>query len=451
MNILLSILAFLITIVILVGIHEYGHYLAARIFKVGVVKFSIGFGKPLYQFKHRQSGTIWAISQIPFGGYVQLLDERNFVQDTVTQNHAQYLPKSKKYPQYSFNSVHPLKKIIIILAGPIINFISAIVFFTIVGMYGVDDIAPVIDTPLPASVLQKSGMREPLIVKDISYENNKYDIQSFSQIVWHSQLALQNKQDISIGGITLDNQKKSYFVKLDNISNTQLLNQIKPYSKSINIVEVNANSLGQKLGLKINDKILAIDKENANAELLNTRLKNPSKENFTLSIERVVDNLKQNIDINIIPTGQLLGIYLQSAYPKIEIKYNFFDAIKYGVQKTWQVLYTTVKAITAIFYDKNSMDNLGGPVAISAMAKDSLVAGFDTFLQFLALISISLGAMNLLPLPVLDGGQALITFIEWISKRTIPVKVAIGMQKAGVFIILFLTIMALKNDFSKFL
>ncbi len=443
-NILLSIIAFIITIAILVGIHEYGHYIVARWFKVGVLKFSIGFGKVLYSFKHKKSGTIWAISAIPLGGYVKLADERNFVNEQEIIE-ASLLPKSKKYPQYSFNKIHPLKRIVIILAGPFINFLAAVLFFAIVGMYGIKDIAPIIEQPQVNSILHSAGLKNEAKIKSVSYADNSYVIHGFNDIMWHLQMAFQHKNIININLINSYNkQNENYIIDLRKINNSKELSSlVLPAFQDMEIIKVNQNSLASASGLKSGDKIILIDTQKANANILSNKLKGSQK--FKLNIIRN----NQNLDIDIQPNGNLLGIQLQNSYKQIKINYGFFEAIKYGYDKTWQTLSLSIAAIIDMFFDKSGMDNLGGPVAISSMAKSSLVAGFDTFLQFLALISISLGVMNLIPLPVLDGGQALITFVEWISNRKIPPKIANLMHQIGIVFILLLTFFALKNDITR--
>ncbi|MFM2344712.1 MAG: hypothetical protein RLZZ210_1323 [Pseudomonadota bacterium] len=445
-NAILSIIAFIITIAILVGIHEYGHYIVARWFKVGVLKFSIGFGKVLYSYKHKKSGTVWAISAIPLGGYVKLVDERNFINEQEVSE-AKSLPKSTKYPQYSFNKIHPFKKIAIILAGPMINFIAAIVFFAMVAMYGVKDIAPIIAQPNQQSLLYKAGLTDEAKVKTISYDNNSYAIHGFNDIMWHLQMAFQHKESVTISVQNLQSkQNVNYIVDMKNIVNpSEISNIVSPAFTSMQIMKVSEDSLASVSGLIDNDKIVLIDKQKPTTELLSQKLKGSTK--FELGVERN----NQLININIQPNGSLLGIELQNSYRQIRVNYNLLQSIKYGYDKTWQTISSSVVAIIGMFVDKSGVDNLGGPVAISSMAKSSLVAGLDTFLQFLALISISLGVMNLIPLPVLDGGQALITFVEWGTKRRIPPKIANVMQQVGVAFILLLTFFALKNDITRLL
>ncbi len=456
-NIAVSIIAFIITIVILVGIHEYGHYLVARLCKVGVLKFSMGFGKSLYSYTHKKSGTVWTISAIPLGGYVKLVDERNLSPDSPDyereKNTVASLPKSKKYPQLSFNGVHPLKKIAIILAGPAINFIAAIVFFAIVGMHGSKQIAPNIQNITNHN--QQNNIKS-INVERISYGSESYQVQHFNDILWHAQIALQQKKNIVLH--SNNNIQKTLNLNLQNINAQQLTDMLQPALLYIEILHIQPNSLAEKYQLKPHDKIMAINNENPSAYILSkylnttsTNISSTHKKTLNLIIERnqkimpIIIELKYN-------QKNLLGINMRNAYQEMNVSYGFFPAIKYGASKTWQVINMTIQAISGMFESrKAAMENLGGPVAISSMAKSSLLAGVDTFLQFLALISISLGIMNLLPLPVLDGGQALMTFVEWIIQRSIPLKVVQVLQQFGVILIMILTILALNNDIQRLL
>ncbi len=466
MSILISVLAFILTIFILVAIHEYGHYAVARLFNVGVIKFSIGFGKPLFTYKHKSSGTLWILSRIPLGGYVQLLDERNLLEENkseINEKPAQ-LPISNKYKQYSFESIHPIKKILIILAGPAINFIAAIIFFSIVAMYGIKDIKPVIEAKLnldSSSILYKAGINNNFSVKTLSYNNTTYSIKSFSEILLHLSLANDSKYKVQLYGNNLEsnnNQKYSIDFSSVNIQTTDIVNQIKPYVSSISVVKILPNSLAQNIGLQENDKIIAINNNKVTYSLLQQKLKTINTEPFNLYIKsnkniinlKVNNPNKNNLNNSLnLKNPTVLGVQLQNNYEKITIKHNVTQAFQYGANQTAYIIKASVNSLIKMFVSSSEIKNLSGPIAISNMAKDSLLSGVDIFLQFLAFISISLGIMNLLPLPMLDGGQALIVFIEYLTKRNFPVKALVFMQKLGILFIIVLTFLAFKNDITK--
>ena len=441
--------SFVVALGILVTVHEYGHFWVARKNNVKVIRFSIGFGPALWSRKDKL-GTEYVVALIPLGGYVRMLDER--VDDIEEQDKA-----------YTFNIKSVYQRIAIIAAGPFANFGFAIIAFYLMFLIGVPSLKPVIgsiepnsiasDVQLPsnAEIVEVAGIKTSTwqdvnlaLVGAIGDESIEFKtITSDSQYITSTQLNTQNWR--------FSPEKMSPLTSLG-------IMPYRPHALS-ELMHVEPNSPADIAGFKIGDKLLAINNEQINESWMffSDKIKLFPNSEVTVTIER-----KGNIETLLVtPKGvrineQLIGYLGVSpkfeSWPpahQIELAYGPVDAINESVKRTWNLVTLSFNMIGKLITGEISTKNLSGPIAIAQGAGNSAGYGFVYFLGFLALISINLGIINLLPLPVLDGGHLLYYFIELVTGRPVPDKVQEVGFKFGTIALLALMSIALFNDFSR--
>lgn len=432
-------LVFILTISIVVGIHEFGHFQMARWCNVKVLKFSIGFGKPLFSFLFGKDQTEFLVSSIPLGGYVKLLDENNI----------ETSEKVKKIDlKRAFNRQSLVKRFLIVAAGPLINIILGVLIFSFIYMHGSLEIKPSI-RGLPAlSEAYQQGLR----VGDeiVSLDGNK--IKSLEDL----DIALKDHkeafQDISFkrGGQVI------------HIKNLLWMDEIKvfPYGLPILIQSVDAGSIAEKIGLKVHDQMLMVDQiPIKDIPDLITNVQNHWLMSYDLTIKR--ENIIQyiHIDKKIFESKvdkKRIGISLgyDEAIIKahlIEVKYTFGESIKKSLAQSYTFFTLTLKTFKSLFTQKAALKDLGGPLAIANMASSSFVEGIFPYIQFIGLISLNIGILNLLPIPLLDGGHLVNYLIEFVRGKPLSNKNMMLSQRVGMLILGLLTVIALYNDACRYL
>ncbi|WP_157314685.1 RIP metalloprotease RseP [Chitinibacter sp. GC72] len=444
---MLTLLAFVFAISLLVFIHEYGHYWVARQCGVGVLTFSIGFGKPV--FKWQRGETTWQIAMIPLGGYVRMLDENE-----------QALTADER--QRAFNRQHPLKKIAVVFAGPLANFIFAVIAFALCYGAGVPTLKPHIASVQVQSMAARSGFEvgdQVLSIANTAVESwDQLQLELLAQAGEASVPFVLQKQDGSIrhGQLPLGQLKPEQF-------DQQMLARvgISPFS-SLNVIGVvQENSPAQQAGLRIGDEIVAINHQAVNTwQDVQRWVVASSGRNLELTIKRGAEvltlraapaleaiNGQQVARLGIVPKADLLRDQQQV----MTIKLDPLAAIQMGVMKTYQMSLMTLRMFGKMLTGVLSPKQISGPIGIADYAGQSAAIGWMTYVQFLALISISLGVLNLLPVPILDGGHLLYHSYELVTGRIVPDFVTEWLQKIGLSLLLMLMALALYNDTSRFL
>jgi len=441
--------SFVVALGILVTVHEYGHFWVARKNKVKVIRFSIGFGPALWR-KTDKLGTEFVIALIPLGGYVKMLDDR--VDDVCQQDR-----------NVTFNAKSVYQRIAIIAAGPMANFAFAIFAFYLMFLIGVPSLKPVIGNVELNSIASEANLPSNVEIVEVA---------GISTSNWQDvNLALVGK----IGDDSIEIKTKSSDSQY--ISTTILDTKIWPFSPESSsaltslgiapflpkvhseIVNVEKNSPADKAGLKVGDKLIAINdkKINDSWKLFSAEIKLFPNTEVTVTIER--DGRVEQVKVTpkgIKRNNQLVG-YLGlgpkfdpwPAGHQITLAYGPVDAIGQSINRTWNLVVLSFDMIGKLITGDLSVKNLSGPIAIAQGAGSSAGYGFVYFLGFLALISINLGIINLLPLPVLDGGHLLYYLIELVSGKPVPEKIQEVGFKFGALALLGLMSIALFNDFSR--
>lgn len=443
--------SFIVALGILITVHEYGHYWVARKNGVKVERFSVGFGQPIWR-KTDKHGTEFVVALIPLGGYVKMLDERV---DNVSLE-----DKDK-----TFNSKSVYQRIAIIGAGPFANFAFAILAFYLMFLIGVPSIKPVVGDIIVDSIAAKAKLPSNVEIVQVG-QHKTLDWQDVNQAlvsrIGNETLVIKTKGLDSQYITTTTLQTKNWTFSPDKESAFASLG-IMPFRPAVHTIlsHVAKGSAAEEAGLKIGDELVSL-----NGKLINDDWRTFSEEIKTYPNQEVNVSIKRAGKIEnlvVIPksterNGKNLG-YLGVApqideWPsqyKINLQHGPIDAIGQSINKTWDLVVFSFDMIGKLFTGDVSVKNLSGPISIAQGAGNSAGHGLVYFLSFLALISINLGIINLLPLPVLDGGHLLYYFVELVTGKPVPEKFQEIGFRFGTIALLSLMGIALFNDFSRVL
>jgi regulator of sigma E protease len=445
-SVLHTVLWFLIAIGILVVVHEYGHYLAARLAGVKVLRFSVGFGKPLLSRRFGRDQTEWSLAALPFGGYVKMLDEREGD-----------VPKAEAHR--SFNRATVGRRIGIVAAGPIANFLLAIVFYFALFLHGMPALKPIIGAPPADTPAAKAG----LVAGDEIRSVNGTDTPSFQDL----RLSLLRA---GVAGDALELKLvDGRSVRLDATSiETENLEQdtLRPlgivrYDPEIAPVigKVLPDGAAARAGFQPGDRLvsangIAVANWQDWVQLIR---QHPAK---LLRIE--YERQGQRADLDVIPdaveeSGQRIGKI--GAGPQVdesvlaplmtEVRYGPFEALGRATVKTWDMSLFTLEMMGRMVLGQVSWKNLSGPLTIADYAGQSATLGWVSFVSFLALVSVSLGVLNLLPVPLLDGGHLMYYVAEVVTGRPVSERTMEIGSRIGMTLLLLLMSFALYNDLQR--
>ena len=434
---LIYIFSFLILISIIVFIHELGHFSFARLFGVRVLDFSIGFGKSISSWTTK-SNTVFNLRILPFGGYVQM----NSKEISSVENEADSF-ESKKYYQ----------KILIILGGPLFNFLLALFILFAINLYGVNKVTPIIGDIIPNSLAESSGLQKKDLILDI--DGNEISSYSDAQLILSKRLGDSGSLKIKISrGIDVISRdiKILEWLSKEEPENLMFSLGILPPIEPV-IGDVLSSSPAEEAGLQAGDKIIKINEKNIKdwSEIRDI-VNNEEGNEISVLIEREellrTFNIKPRLSEDVLnwQIGVSSAFILSSDAKKI-IRFGVMRSFQNSINQTYLVIENSLIFIKKIILGQISSKNLGGPVMIGQYAGESIIyGGIYSFIYLLAFISISLGLVNLFPLPVLDGGQALILTIERIIGRELPVKLLDIFYKLGGMFLIFLFVFVFFND-----
>ena len=434
---LIYIFSFLILISIIVFIHELGHFSFARLFGVRVLDFSIGFGKSISSWKTK-SNTVFNLRILPFGGYVQM-NSKEFASD---ENEADTF-ESKKYYQ----------KILITLGGPIFNFLLALLILFGINLYGVNKVTPIIGDIIPNSLAHSSGLQKKDLILDI--DGNEITSYSDAQLMLSKRLGDSGSLKIKIlrgKDVVSHDVKILDWLSKEEPENLMFSLGIVPPIEPV-IGDVLSSSPAEEGGLLAGDKIIKINKKSINdwSEIRDI-VNNEEGNEISVLIERKESlrtfNIKPRLSEDVLnwQIGVSSAFILRSDAKKI-IRFGVIRSFQNSINQTYSVIENSLIFFKKIILGQISSKNLGGPVMIGQYAGESVIyGGIYSFIYLMAFISISLGLVNLFPLPVLDGGQALILTIERIIGRELPAKLLDIFYKLGGMFLIFLFVFVFFND-----
>jgi regulator of sigma E protease len=444
-----TILAFIVALSILVTIHELGHYLVARWCGVKILRFSVGMGKVIYSRKLGPDQTEWAISILPLGGYVKMLDSREQGVEKISE---QDLPRE-------FNHQSVWKRIAIVAAGPFANFLLAALLFSALYMVGVAEPITKIRVPSQASIAYQAGLRHSDVIASV----NGNAVQTWPEMRWKLlQLGLE-KTDAKIGverinkDHPLSRDMMEILLPLSQLSSkdfegdflsTMGFSMARPDAVLGTVME---NGPASRAGLKEGDRIVEIDGKPIldGLQLLEIIHSSPGK-----PLAMLVRQADQEFDVVVTPEVQVVNkqktgriqVQLMLAPEMRSISDAPTAAILKGIEKTWDTSILTFKMLGRMVTGDVSWKNITGPITIADYAGQTARTSLVSYLSFIALISISLGVMNLLPIPVLDGGHLLYYSLEVLTGKPVSERFSEMAQRAGVALLICLMILAFFND-----
>ena len=445
MEIVKTVLSFLVAITILVGVHEMGHFLVAKFFRVKVLVFSIGFGRALWSSKSRDDQTKFSVGAIPLGGYVRMLDESDKL--------------ARKYPGETFSSKSAGQKILISLAGPVANFILTLVLFLLIFSLGPTStsIKPILGAPQIGSLLHGAGVSGGDLVLQI----NNRKVNSWADIQWELTRLDSETLDLEIlpQGVS---SAESHIIELG--ANSYPLNWesigIRPPKIDLlpKVGAINKQGTAYQSDLRVNDLIVSVQgiQVSSWSDLVETIRSKPGEE-INLGVKRFEEFLQFPLEIGVVE-GNIGQIGISPHSDGIiqreligETNSSALTSITKALQRTHDLIIFTLKMIVGLIAGEVGLNNLAGPIGIADQAGKTAELGLLSYLSFLAVLSVSLGVINLFPLPMLDGGHIVFHLYELILGKKLPERVIVKAQQIGMIFLLGLMFFVISNDLSRYL
>ena len=364
---LITFAAFLLTLSIVVCFHEFGHFLAARLCGVKVLRFSLGFGKPIFTFKSKYSSTEWALGPIPLGGYVKLLDGRD-PQQTITASEQ----------TQAFDTKPLWKRSLIVFAGPLANFVLAIGLLTIIYISGVIQLPARLQTPPPGSVAASLGIfqGDQVLAWRLQADKEFAPVISWNALRWNLMDAITSQEGFAL------------------------------------------------------------------------KMQDPSGRQFTSDFLASQLPAMSSSGDPFTPLGILPAIPPASEY--FTLKLDPLNGLIYASKRVWLISKVSLRLMGGLLTGESSLKQLGGPLSIANMAGKTAQVGWQAYCAFLAILSISIGLLNLVPLPMLDGGQLLYDALELVSGKRISISLQEQFQKVGFILLISISLLALFNDLQRY-
>lgn len=438
---------------VLVTFHEFGHFWVARRCNVRVEKFSIGFGKKLFSWRDKHN-TEFILAALPLGGYVKMLDEREG--DIATEDRI-----------YAFTQKTVLQRIAIISAGPLANFLLAIIVYWFLFLGGEKGLAPVIGDISELSLASQAGLQVGMEITAVGQVKTTtwgaVNRQLFDFIGTTGDIPFTVRYADSISQLQVLIPVDSWLKDADNPSPSRELGLRPPFKfEALVLGPILESGAGFRAGLLQGDILLAVNGEDiTSADGFIEQVSASIDKVLFIDLERAATNTgnTETLTIEVMPervlkNGEFVGqlgvqLAVKGNYPEQLIRHidhNLFSALARGVEETVTTAGFILSSLGKLIVGDLSAKNLSGPITIAKMAGDTAKAGIDNFIRFIAILSIMLGVMNLLPIPVLDGGHLVYCVVEWIKGSPVSDHVQIIGYKIGFFLLISLMIFATFND-----
>lgn len=450
MSLLTTLAAFLVALSALIVVHEYGHYWVARRCGVKVLRFSVGFGRALWSHRFGADATELRIALIPLGGYVKMLDEREG-------------PVSEAEQHRAFNRKSVWQRSAIVVAGPLANFLAAIAIYWVLFMHGVPGVVPQIDAPAAQSAAERAGFTRGELVVAVDGEAT-VSWQDFRwQLLQHALEGAPVQVESRLDG---DGAPQRRELRFDGLAREDIegdlvralgFSRLRPVLPPV-IGQLSANGSAARAGLREGDRIEAIGGRRIQTweELVRSVRASPGEQvefrvirsdGTTAVIAVAVDRAMEGKDR---PVGRIgAGPRIDSeALQKMSVRTALgpVDAMAQAFERTWDTAWFSLRMLGKMLLGEMSLKNLSGPITIADYAGQSAQSGWISYLLFLALISISLGVLNLLPIPLLDGGHLLYYSVEILTGKPLSERVMEIGQQAGMAVLFILMAFAVYND-----
>ncbi len=443
MSLATTLAAFVVVLGIVIVVHEFGHYAAARLCNVKVLRFSVGFGRPLVARRFGRDATEWALSAIPFGGYVKMLDERE-------------APVEPHELARAFNRQGVWRRSFIVVAGPALNLLFAVALYAGLYMYGLPEARPMVAEPPAGSLAATAGFKAGDAVRSVGGT----PVQTWQDVRWQLLQAMMQREALPVEVETEQGARELRKLDLaayadreldgDVLGRLGLKLQVPKFAPVLG--EIESGGAGRAAGLRPGDRVISVDGVAMPTwvDFVRAIQASPGRK-LTLLLERE----RQAIAIDVVPDASSGGRGRIGVGPRdlerfyVRVHYGPLQAIWKGAQKTWELAAFSLRMLGRMLLGDVSWKHLSGPVTIADYAGQSAQMGGVSFLTFIALISISLGVLNLLPVPLLDGGHLMYYAIEVVKGSPVSERAMEVGQRVGIALLLVMMAFAFYNDINR--
>jgi regulator of sigma E protease len=446
-----TLLAFLLTLGVLIVIHEYGHYRVAVACGVRVLRFSVGFGRVLWRRQSSPQATEFVVCALPLGGYVRMLDEREG-------------PVAPGEVGRAFNRKPLAQRAAIVAAGPLANLALAVLLYAASHWIGVQEPKAVLSAPAAGSLAERAGLRSGDWVRAFSDDGERWrEVDSMTDLRWQVTRAALDGRALRLEVSDRDGRGlRRLELDLTSIDGREvdaaLMQRIglgAPFSDPV-VGDVQPGGPAARAGLSKGDRVLAVDgRAIADGATLRERIRAAPDTPMLWRVEREGRALDVDVVPRVVDEGDRrvgrIDAYVGAPVETVTVTQGPLEGLAAGAARTWEVSALTVQMLGRMLVGDASIRNLSGPITIADYAGQSVERGLAYYLGFLALVSVSLGVLNLLPLPMLDGGHLMYYIVEAVTGRPIPDAWLERLQRGGFALLLLMMSVALYNDVARLL
>ena len=450
---MLTIVAFVVALGLLIAIHEYGHYRVAVACGVKVLRFSVGFGRPLLRWQPKGSPTEFVLGAFPLGGYVKMLDERE-------------APVAAEERHLAFNTQTLPKRTAIVAAGPLANLLLAVLLYAIVNWSGVEEPKAILASPSIGSIAEKAGVQGGETVTRAGWDGEALDeVMSFDDLRWLLTRGALDGRDVRLELATSEQgARREVLMPLATLqaaeADAQLFRTIGvlgPWTRPL-IGDLVADGAGARSGLQRGDLVQQVGAVRiVDGQQLRETIRGSLIDGQPVAQVWRIERDGRMLDLSVTPDAKpeglqsvgRIGAYVGAPPAMLTIRYGVWDGIWRGVERTWEVSGLTLRMMGRMLVGEASIKNLSGPLSVAEYAGKSASLGFTQYLVFLALISVSLGVLNLLPVPMLDGGHLLYYLWEAVTGKSVSDAWMERLQRGGGAVLLVMMSIALFNDVNR--